>query len=417
MSSATLAPGRSGRAPELRAIALVSAAHLVSHFHQLVFAVLFPFLKARLGIGFVELGLALTVYNVLSVVAQLPMGIVCDRLGPRRVLVAGLLLAGLAFVAFGLAPSYPGLLAAAGVLGLANSVYHPADYALLSALIAPQRVGRAFSFHTFSGFLGNAVAPASMIALATFAGLNTALIAAGLAAFVAALPLALARDLDRTVAPQLVSAESLRKRGQGAPRSASVFTPVIIGLTGFFALLSLSGSGLTNFSVVALGGAYGTPLAVANLALSAYLIATALGVLAGGLVADKTHKHAEVAAGGYAVNALIVFAIGTVDLGAAPLVTAMASAGFLGGLIMPSRDMLVRAAAPDGAVGRTFGVVTTGFNIGGAIGPMLFGWIMDEGAPRWVFGASVILMVITAAAALIGDRRALRSRRIAIAAE
>ena len=52
---------------------------------------------------------------------------------------------------------------------------------------------------------------------------------------------------------------------------------------------------------------------------------------------------------------------------------------------MPSRDMLVRAAAPPGAVGRTFGVVTTGFNFAGMLGPLMFGYIMDQGAPRWVF--------------------------------
>ena len=46
-------------------------------------------------------------------------------------------------------------------------------------------------------------------------------------------------------------------------------------------------------------------------------------------------------------------------------------------MIMPSRDMLVRAAAPPGAMGRAFGIVTTGFSIGGTVGPMLFGWIMD----------------------------------------
>jgi MFS transporter, FSR family, fosmidomycin resistance protein len=78
---------------------------------------------------------------------------------------------------------------------------------------------------------------------------------------------------------------------------------------------------------------------------------------------------------------------------------------------MPSRDMLVRAAAPPGAMGRAFGIVTTGFSIGGTVGPMLFGWIMDQGAPRWVFGASVIFMLLTVALALIGDRWSPRLRR------
>jgi MFS family permease len=145
--------------------------------------------------------------------------------------------------------------------------------------------------------------------------------------------------------------------------------------------------------------------------LTFYLAAQAMGVLAGGFVADKTRSHAEVAAIGYGINACIVLVIGTIALGAAPLIALMAMAGFLGGLIMPSRDMLVRAAAPPGAVGRTFGVVTTGFNIAGTIGPLMFGFIMDRGAPQWVFRVSVIIMALTAVVAWVGDRRAAANRR------
>ena len=82
----------------------------------------------------------------------------------------------------------------------------------------------------------------------------------------------------------------------------------------------------------------------------------------------------------------------------------MALAGFLGGVIAPSRDMLVRNAAPPGAAGRAFGIVSTGFNIGGIISPLLFGWIMDQNMPHWVFGASAIFMVLTVLLALVTDR-------------
>ena len=72
----------------------------------------------------------------------------------------------------------------------------------------------------------------------------------------------------------------------------------------------------------------------------------------------------------------------------------------------------VRAAAPAGAVGRAFGIVSIGLSTGGMIGPMLFGWIMDLGAPRWVFGASVVFMVLSVALALIGDRMSVSRQRM-----
>jgi len=400
----------SERGAEYRAIGLVSAAHFVNHFQYLVLPPLFPLLKAQLGIGFVELGLALTVSSVVGVAAQLPVGYLVDRVGSRRMLVLALLLAGLAFLGFGLAPSYRSMLLAMVFIGLANSVFHPADYSLLSAKVAPVRLGRAFSIHTFSGFLGNAVAPVTMIALAAGLGLNVALMAPGILALVVAMPLVLARGVDNAVVP--VHSPHAAPEGRGGGMTA-ILTPTILGLTGFFALMSLSGSGISNFSVVALTSAFGTSLSVANLALTAYLSAQALGVLLGGFIADLTRRHAEVAAIGYAVNACIVLAIGTAGFDAVPLILAMSGAGLLGGMIMPSRDMLVRAAAPPGAMGRTFGIVTSGFGIGGMIGPLMFGFAMDQGAPQWVFGISVMLMIAVAVVALVSDRRSAARTRAA----
>src|SRR5437763_12995156 len=311
MAEAVLAHRAGGeKGAEYQAIGLVSAAHFVNHFQHLVLPPLFPLLKAQLGIGFVERGLALTTASVVGVAAQLPVGYLVDRVGSRRMLVLGLLVAGLAYLGFGLAPSYSTLLLAMVFVGLSNAVFHPADYALLSAKIAPARLGRAFSIHTFAGFLGNAVAPVTMNAIAAGAGLNVALMAAGIIALVVAVPLVLARGVDAETAPQH-PARAVAERREGM---TSILTPTIIGLTGFFALMSLSGSGISNFSVVALTSAFGTSLSVANLALTAYLSAQAFGVLAGGFIADLTRPHAAVAALGYPVNACIVLAIGTLGL-------------------------------------------------------------------------------------------------------
>ena len=392
------APQQAKTDASLHTLVLISTAHWVSHFHLLVLPMLFPFLKAQLGVGYIELGFALTVFAVVSGLTQAPMGYLADHIGARKILLIGLTLGGCAFIMLGLHLSYPFLIASAVLLGLANSVYHPADYAILSAHMDAARMGRAFSVHTFAGFLGGAVAPAIVAALVTTVGGLGALIVTGALGPLVALLLLVVGIPDASAADRKVN-------GVHPPRQ-SIITPTLIVLTIFFMLLSLSSAGIGNFGVVALMSGYGASFSSANIALTAFLGFSAVGVLAGGFLADRTERHGQVAAACFAVNAALVFVIATVNLPSLVLLAAMAAAGFLGGVIAPSRDMLVRNAAPAGAAGRAFGIVSTGFNLGGTASPLLFGWIMDQNAPHWVFGASVVFMVLTVLLALVTDRPA-----------
>ncbi|MGZ5870866.1 MAG: MFS transporter [Bradyrhizobium sp.] len=381
---------------QLRTLAAISTAHWVSHLHIFVLPMLFPFLKQQLGVGYIELGFALTVFAVTSGLTQVPIGYLADHIGARKILLMGLTLGGFALIMLGMHLSYPWLIASAVLLGLANSVYHPADYSILSAHMNESRMGRAFSIHTFAGYLGGAVAPAIVATLVASIGGHGALIVTGAVGPFVALLLLLVGIPD-------VNAAGRKMAGTDAPRQ-TIITPALIMLTIFFTLLSLSSAGIGNFGLVALMSGYGVTFPAANLALTAYLGASAIGMLAGGFLADHTRRHGQVAAACFAVNAAIVFMIAAVGLPPLLLTAAMASAGFLGGVIAPSRDMLVRNAAPSGAAGRAFGIVSTGFNIGGIISPLLFGWIMDQNLPHWVFGTSVLFMVLTILLALATDR-------------
>ena len=402
MADVLAAPQQTKTDASLRTLFGISAAHWVSHFQMLTLPMLFPFLKAQLGVGYIELGFALTVFAVVSGVTQAPLGYIVDHIGARKILLLGLCLGGLALVMLGLHVSYPWLIASAVLLGIANSVYHPANYAILSAHMDEARMGRAFSIHTFAGFLGGAMAPAVVAALVTITGGSGALIACGAVGPMVALLLIAIGIPD-------AGANKHKTPGERAPQQ-NIITPTLIVLTLFFMLLSLSNAGIGNFGVVALMSGYGTSFSTANIALTAFLGASAVGVLAGGFLADRTQRHGQLAAASFAVNAGIVLVIATVALPAILLTTAMTAAGFLGGVIAPSRDMLVRNAAPTGAAGRAFGIVSTGFNFSGIASPLLFGWIMDQNAPSWVFGVSALFMVLTVLLALFTERGARESR-------
>jgi MFS family permease len=385
---------------QFRTLGAISVAHWVSHFHIFALPMLFPFLKQQLNVGYIELGFALTVFAVSSGLTQAPIGYLADHIGARKILLMGLCLGGASLIALGLHLSYSWLIVSAALLGLANSVYHPANYAILSAHMNAARMGRAFSIHTFAGFLGGAVAPAVVAGLVAVVGGHGALIAAGAIGPLVALFILVVGIPDASATD--------RSTGAGAPKQ-SVITPALAVLTMFFLLLSLSNAGISNFGVVALMSGYGATFSAANLALTAYLGASAAGVLAGGILADHTERHGQVAAACFAVNAAILLVVAAMNFPQLLLIGLMGLAGFLSGVIAPSRDMMVRDAAPAGAAGRAFGLVSTGFNIGGIISPLLFGWIMDQNLPRWVFGGSVVFMVLTVILVLATERSPERS--------
>src|SRR5436309_12802353 len=104
------APQQTKSESALRTLVLISTAHWVSHFHLLVLPMLFPFLKAQLGVGYIELGFALTVFAVISGLTQTPLGYIVDHIGARIILLLGLAIGGLSFILLGLHLSYASLI-------------------------------------------------------------------------------------------------------------------------------------------------------------------------------------------------------------------------------------------------------------------------------------------------------------------
>ena len=398
----------SAPASPLRLIGAVCGAHFVSHYYIIILAPLLPFVRADYGVSYTEIGFALAAFNIVSTALQTPVGFLIDRLGARLLLVAGLAIGAVAFLLAGLVDSFWFFVAMFALAGVGNTVYHPADYALLSHHVPAQRIGQAFSIHTFSGMLGGAVAPPTLLMMQSVWGWRGALIGAGILGLAAAAMVLLVREpAGETPAKPSQAQEPAAPPPASEPVGWSLLLspPILLNLV-FFILLAFMNSGMNNYSVAALGVLYATPVTIANTALTAMLVMSAIGVLAGGLVVTRTALHAMVAALGIAGMVMAAGIIAAVDLGTAALIAAMASFGFCAGIIAPSRDMIVRDATPPGAFGRVFGFVTTGFNLGGIVAPMIFGALMDHGSPRLVFiGVAVAALIAILTVTTLPKRR------------
>lgn len=385
------APPEGGSLADFKVIGLIGVAHFFSHLFILLLPPLFPTLREEFGVSFLELGLIMTVFSGATAGTQLPFGYLVDRFGARWILIGGLALESLAFLMIGLGDGFWSLLAMMAIAGIANGVYHPADYAILSASVSGPRMGRAFSLHTFAGFAGFAVAPPLVIFLSDVIGWRMALVGFGLAGLA-------------TAAALLVSAGSLHNKQKpstdGAPpvdasSRALLFSFPILMCLGFYIMTAMGSGGLNNFLVSALNLLHGTAIPIATGALTGYLVGTTIGILGGGYLADKTSNHNVIAAFCFLATAVMISVVALVDMPEPLLLASMTLQGILHGMIMPSRDMIVRSVTPDGQYGKVFGFVTTGFSIGGIVAPIIFGFILDQYQPELVFYAIAGFMFLS----------------------
>ncbi len=382
---------------DIKTVAVVGVGHFFSHFYLLVLPPLFPLLKDEMGVSYASLGLLISAFSLSSGIFQVPAGYVVDRYGPVTLLAAGLALEACAVLLMGLTSSYGWLLFLVFVAGLGNSVFHPADYTILSAAVGRERLGRAFSIHTFSGHAGWAVAPLLMAFFAATIGWRTGLIIVGLAGLAAAALILSARDhLNRSIAPR-EEASHIPAASTGLSGIGLLLSLPVLMCFLFFMLLSMGQGGLHSFLIAALVEDRGATLPAASFALTAMFMGSSMGVLAGGVIADRTRRHGLVAACGLGGAATLLLVVGEAALPVAALTPIIAMAGFSSGLVAPSRDLIVRAATPEGSTGKVFGFVSTGLSVGGVVTPLVYGWVLDAGGSRWMYWMTAAIMALAIA--------------------
>ncbi|WP_224450601.1 MFS transporter [Haloprofundus salilacus] len=374
-------------------IGVVSGAHFLSHLFLLAFPPLFPLLARDFGLSTTRLGLLITAIYVPTLLFQLPIGDVIDRIGARHVLVTGITVTALGITLAGFAPNYPLLLACAFLSGVGQSVFHPADYALLDTVTDSSTEGTAFSIHTFGGYAGFAVAPLVIGSLALTISWEIALIAVGLVGFGYAGVVHLTVEAVHTQAIQTRKSDDIESSSNADESVRETIGELVtfarrfkmLLVFSFYLLSMMAVVGLQSFTTVLAVDAYGFDESTANTLLTVHLTATAVGVLAGGPLADRLpFRHVLTTMFlSAALGVWILVATGVPSL----LVTGvlLSVIGLLIGLSLPSRDKFATVVADPGTAGKSFGFFFTGLSMGAVISPVLLGTVIDRFSPPVAF--------------------------------
>lgn len=375
---------------EFHVMGVISAAHFLSHVYMLALVPLYPLLRRDLGIGYTEVGMAVTVLAVFTGGLQAPMGFLVDRIGGRTVLIAGLFLNAAAIGLIGLVTSFWQLLVLLAFAGIGSSVFHPADYSILSVAINEKRLGRAFASHTMGGQLGSVVVAPIMIGLEQFMSWRAALETIGIAGMVLAIVLL-------ALSGVIGHGGQTKKKESALARWRALLTsrPVMLFFV-FYVGSSAANAGMVQFSMTAFHEIYGLPLAITAWVLTVYQAMSLLAVMPGGLLAERTESHDWVLVWCY-TGAGVLIVLG--GIGIVPFWLAVILVGFAGGmrgLMNAARDVSVRHAAGNGlSVGTVFAFVTTGYSVGQSFGPPIYGLLLDYATPQIVFWASAVFSLIS----------------------
>jgi len=389
------------RASDVRVISLISLAHGSSHFFHLVLPPMFPWLMDAFALSYAELGLLMSVFFVVSCIAQAASGFLVDRIGARPVLFAGIGLLVLAALVYSQSNGYAMLLLGAVIAGCGNGIFHPVDYTLINHKISPPNLPYAYSMHGVTGYLGWAAAPAFMVAVAQFSDWRIAFLSAALLETLILVILWLNRNylLDNVKERHENTHASTQEANPGITQESpfAFLRLTAVWLCWIFFFFSMaSTSSLQSFAPSALFNIYQVPLDVGSYYITLLALGSAGGVLFGGYLAAKLQAPERIVSSCLSVTIVLCLLLGTGFIPVSLIPFLFIGLGFGYGVVAPSRDLLVKTVTPKGVAGRVYGIVYSGIDLGAAVGPFIFGLFMDAGLPKALFLGIVLfqLMII-----------------------
>lgn len=379
-----------------RILFAISIAHLLNDMVQSIVPSIYPIIKEEMGLSFIQIGVITLVFQLTSSLLQPFVGMYADRRPSPYALAAGMCftLTGLIWLAF--TGSYAAMLGAVSVIGIGSSIFHP-EASRVAQLAAGGKKGLAQSIFQVGGNGGTAIGPL-LAALIVLPHGRLAVLWFALAAIMGALILTrVGRWYKRVVSN--ISGQRRKVRSvvdHLSKRRINMALAVLVVLT-FSKQFYLAS--MTSYFTFFLIDKFGVSIQYSQIALFAFLAASAIGIIAGGYIGDKIGRK-------YVIWGSI--------LGAAPFAIAMPYAGLtltiilaiIVGLVISSAFSAILVYATElkpGKVGMIAGLFFgLSFGLGG-VGAAFFGWLADIRGIYFVFEISTLLPLLGIVAAFLPD--------------
>lgn len=395
-----------------RVIGSVSIGHGVNEFFSVVIPPVIPLLITDLGISYAQSGLLLTTFFIMYSIFQLPVGMLSDWVGKKRLLIAGFACMSGGILLASVAGSYEMLLAAQAIAGIGGSTFHPTGMSLISDVETEETTGRAMGLFGFGGKIGTTASPILVGGLASIAGWRVGLgFAAILGVLVTLVFIPLfsddeePSDSDGRVRPNGGRSISFDSGVQALYRTINVpLTRDIVVLFFLTFLVSVQSRAIQTFTTSYIATGVGGSVSVGNIAFFALLFGGSVSSLWAGSLADRFDRGSLGAIAALATAAMVggTVLIGPMTDGLAqePLFAFLTLWFLVIGVVMyalsPVKNALISQESEREFSGSLFGIIQTGSALGSASGPVLFGILASEWGIVAVYPVIAVVSILLA---------------------
>ncbi len=355
-----------------RAVMALSFARLADALGNSILFIVLPLYVAKLSSPWfpfpepVRVGILLSLFGLTSAFFQPIMGGLSDRIGKRKIIIqAGLLVMGLGTLAFMFAARFTDLLVLRTLQGIGVALTIPASMAIMAGVTTKATRGGSMGVYTTMRMVGFAVGPILGGLIVESLGFNAAFIAGGVLIFIGmGLVQAWVRDVP---VPAPGPGATVRKFKYW---DKDVFTVGMVGLSLATFVMAGAFSMMTTLEKQFNERLHETAIGF-SIAFSAVMISRLIFQIPLGRLSDKLGRKPLI------IGGLVFMAPATALLGVVLTTAQLTGLRLLQGIAAAAIAAPAFALAADiskaGGEGRQMSIITMGFGLGIAVGPLMAG--------------------------------------------